>query len=75
MGLHLMESVPTSHLLSLSDVVNWSTLLLVSFGREPSCVSLVKSFQITHNVMRVVSILSLVCEGKKKAAESGVIFN
>jgi len=51
-------------------VIDWSTLLLASFGRGPSCVSLLKSFQIAHNAMRAVSVLSLVCGGDRKS-ESG----
>ena len=50
-------------------MVNWSTLLLASFGRGPPCVSLLKSFQIAHNVM---SVLSLVCGDRK--SESGVVW-
>ena len=48
-------------------MIDWSTLLLASFSRGLSCVSLLKSFQIAHNAMRAVRVLSLVCQGKRKS--------
>ena len=52
-------------------MVNWSTLLLASFSSGPSCVSLLKSFQIAHNIIVALSVFSLLWGGDK-SCESGL---